>query len=105
MRGKWAAVAAMLTAGAASDFVPLGRTFPQGFPSVKGWERIDGEIEVASPRTRVQYEFYVNPLRQAKYEVIRYRVTSLDSASAVVTRRSREAVSSRARAARSAVRR
>jgi hypothetical protein len=44
-------------------------------PSVEGWERITGDLELEKPRVAVQYEFYVNPARPAIYEVVRYRVT------------------------------
>jgi len=46
-------------------------------PSVQGWERIAGDLEFASPRVAVQYEFYIHPARPAAYEVVRYRVTDL----------------------------
>ncbi len=50
---------------------------PVAIPSVEGWERIAGDLELAGPRVAVQYEFYVNPARPAIYEVVRYRVTDL----------------------------
>jgi hypothetical protein len=48
---------------------------PAVVPSVAGWEKIAGELELERPRRAVQYEFYVNPQRRAVYEVVRYRVT------------------------------
>jgi hypothetical protein len=48
---------------------------PDQVPSVRGWERIAGDIAIVDPPTRVEYEFYVNPDRPAAYEVVRYRIT------------------------------
>lgn len=49
---------------------------PAMVPSVEGWERLTGDLELQDPRVAVQYEFYVNPARPALYEVVRYRVTN-----------------------------
>ncbi len=48
---------------------------PRVIPAMAGWERISGDLEFATPRMAVHYEFYVNPLRPMIYEVVRYRVT------------------------------
>lgn len=81
MAGKWIATAALVVLGASPAVIPrLGVTFPVGLPAVEGWERITGELEVAEPHTLVQYEFFVNPRRQALYEVVRYRITPLGPA-------------------------
>jgi hypothetical protein len=53
-------------------------TLPAGVPDGHGWEKIAGNLELDSPRLRVQYEFYVNPARPALYELVRYRVTLPD---------------------------
>ena len=55
----------------------FSKTVPPPIPSVAGWERIAGVLDFESPRVTVQYEFYVNPVRPATYEVVRYRVTDL----------------------------
>ena len=55
--------------------LPLAATLPDGLPSMEGWEKITGDAELETPRVRVQYEFYVNPVRPGLYELIRYRVT------------------------------
>ena len=56
----------------------FAETVPDVVPSVTGWERITGDVELQKQRVKVQYEFYVNPERPAIYEVVRYRVTELD---------------------------
>src|SRR5688572_12868961 len=55
--------------------LPLAPTLPKGLPSLQDWEKITGEFDLENPRLRVQYEFYVNPVRPGLYELIRYRVT------------------------------
>ena len=39
------------------------------------WQKITGDVD--TPTEAVSYVFYVNPVRQALYEVTRYRVTRL----------------------------
>jgi hypothetical protein len=58
--------------------IPFAATLPDGLPSMLGWEKITGEADLENPRLRLQYEFYVNPVRPALYELIRYRVTLPD---------------------------
>lgn len=55
--------------------LPFTATLPDGMPSLQQWEKITGEVELDSPRLRLQYEFYVNPVRPGLYELIRYRIT------------------------------
>jgi len=55
--------------------LPLAATLPEGMPSMRDWAKITGDAELENPRLRVQYEFYVNPVRPGLYELIRYRVT------------------------------
>ena len=57
----------------------FSQVVPRGIPSVRGWERITGDVEFESPRVAVQYEFYINPARPGAYEVVRYRVTDLSA--------------------------
>jgi len=59
---------------AVGDF---SRAAPKSIPSVAGWQRITGDLELQRPHVSVQYEFYVNPDRPVIYEVVRYRVTRL----------------------------
>jgi hypothetical protein len=65
-------VVALMPVRGVLPFVP---TLPAGLPDMDGWERITGDALLDEPRLRVQYEFYVNPLRPGLYELIRYRVT------------------------------
>lgn len=58
--------------------LPFAATLPAGLPSMQGWEKITGEVVLDNPRLRVQYEFFVNPVRPGLYELIRYRVTLPD---------------------------
>jgi len=53
---------------------------PSGVPTaavLAKWEKITGDVEASGER--VSYVFYVNPLRQALYEVTRYRITRLST--------------------------
>jgi hypothetical protein len=76
---KAAAVALLVFAlGPVEGALPFAATLPAGLPSMQGWEKITGEVTLDNPRLRVQYEFYVNPVRPALYELIRYRVTVPD---------------------------
>ena len=72
-----AAVILALTATPLAVVAQFSGEVPMAVPSVEGWERIVGDLELASPHVAVQYEFYVNPARPAIYEVVRYRVTDL----------------------------
>jgi hypothetical protein len=46
---------------------------PEGFPDVSTWELVAGGADNA--RVTASYKFYVNPLRQGLYQVMRYRVS------------------------------
>lgn len=48
---------------------------PPGVPDgdALGWEKITGDVETETER--VTYAFYVNPAREAIYELTRYRMT------------------------------
>ena len=78
--GVWKAIAVAVLAVTATPLAVAHfvTTVPAVVPSVEGWERITGDVELQKPRVAVQYEFYVNPERPAIYEVVRYRVTDLD---------------------------
>ena len=67
-----------LAMGPLGDQAAFTVRVPEEVPAFQGWERISGDIEIASPRVSVQYEFYVNPERPAIYEVVRYRILDLD---------------------------
>lgn len=68
------AVSAGLLAAAEA---PLALRIPAGVPdgAALGWEKVSGEVETRTERVR--YEFYVNPVRAAIYEVARYRMVRL----------------------------
>lgn len=72
MGARTAAVLLTLLAlpSAAGD---LGESVPPGMPDARnlGWEQITGDVATAVDGAR--YEFFVNPSRQAIYEVVRYR--------------------------------
>lgn len=56
----------------------LSLTLPAEVPTratLDTWERITGDVETATES--VVYELYVNPEREAIYEVTHYRVTTL----------------------------
>jgi hypothetical protein len=56
----------------------LSRTLPPELPDrqiLSTWEKIEGEVETAD--VHVVYHFYVNPLRQALYEISHYRRTRI----------------------------
>ena len=77
-RIRLAAVVLLVFTAAPLAVAQFSKKVPVAIPSVQGWERITGDLTFASPRVDVQYEFYVNPERQAAYEVVRYRVTDRD---------------------------
>ena len=77
-RGAFRAVpfaAAFLLLGSAlrwgSGDVPFPAEVP-GWSVIGAWERVSGTVETAEGD--VAYELYVNPARQALYEITRYRV-------------------------------
>jgi hypothetical protein len=76
------AAALLLTAvarAAAQDPEPgFATTLPDAVGDVSAWEAITGDFEAA--RMRGSYVFYVNPARQAMYQLMRYRVELLGQA-------------------------
>lgn len=54
----------------------FARHLPSGIGDVSGWQTITGDFETAGARG--SYLFYVNPRRQAIYQLMRYRVEFLD---------------------------
>jgi len=75
MRVRWASALllafAVPVAGqdADLDFAPV---LPEGVGNVTGWQVITGDFETANARGA--YRFYVNPVRAAMYQLMRYRV-------------------------------
>lgn len=63
----------------------FARQLPSGIVDVSGWETITGEFETA--QARGSYLFYVNPRRQAIYQLMRYRVEFLDPRDALTRQR------------------
>jgi hypothetical protein len=58
---------------------PFAPVLPRGVVDVTGWEIVRGEFETT--RARGAYRFYVNPRRQAIYQLMRYRIHLLVPAS------------------------
>jgi len=58
----------------------FARDLPAAIGDVSGWETIIGDFETDAARG--SYLFYVNPRRQAMYQLMRYRVELLDTDSA-----------------------
>jgi hypothetical protein len=74
MRARAAALTlALLAPGGLAPAGPLGETLPAGVPDGRNlrWERVSGDVLTTDDGAL--YEFYVNPQRQAIYEVVRYR--------------------------------
>jgi hypothetical protein len=65
---------------------PFAGPLPIGVPDgdALGWQRIDGDVTTA--KARVVYALFVNPARDAIYEVARYQVTWLASGDAAANR-------------------
>ena len=59
---------------------PLSVDVPSGVPDGKrlGWEQVTGAVDTATES--LVYTFYVNPARQAIYEVARYRFVKVAGA-------------------------
>jgi hypothetical protein len=87
--GAWLAAVVLLLAAAtplpapapapAAPAAPVfADTLPPGIADVSGWEVISGDFE--TPQMRGGYRFYVNPERLAMYQLMRYRVQRLPSA-------------------------
>ena len=67
----FALVLAATGSARAADFAP---TMPEGVADVSGWELVSGNFD--TPGFRGDYHFYVNPQRQALYQVMRYRTAT-----------------------------
>ncbi len=70
----------LLLAAAARAAAPdpdpgFASTLPAAVGDISGWEVVTGDFETA--RMRGSYRFYVNPARQAMYQLMRYRVDLL----------------------------
>jgi hypothetical protein len=76
----------VLASWAQDGIVPFAPTLPPAVADVTGWEIVSGEFETA--RARGAYRFYVNPKRQAIYQVMRYQVQLLAPASPLESSRS-----------------
>jgi hypothetical protein len=76
----WLAAALLLSSGARAQTAGpwFAETLPPGIVDVTGWEQVGGEF--ATPLLRGGYLFYVNPERLAMYQLMRYRVQRLPSA-------------------------
>jgi hypothetical protein len=86
---RLAVAAALLLAvaarAAAQESDPgFASTLPAAVGDVSGWELVTGDFETASMRG--SYRFYVNPLRQAMYQLLRYRVELLGEPGDVASR-------------------
>lgn len=68
-----------LATGPLGDVAPFTSRVPGDLPAFQRWERITGDLEIESPRASIQYEFFVNPERQAAYEIVRYRITAVQA--------------------------
>lgn len=70
-----AAAVVLLLAAAVAQAGALDATLPPGVPDARslGWELVSGDVAKATDAAR--YEFYVNPRREAIYELVRYRFT------------------------------
>lgn len=58
----------------------FARDLPAAVGDISEWETITGDFETTAARG--SYLFYVNPRRQAMYQLMRYRVELLDAGSA-----------------------
>jgi hypothetical protein len=91
----WPLFALSLLAGAPAGAQDIAASFavilPDGVADVRGWEVVSGEFETAVARG--SYLLYVNPRRQAIYQLMRYRVELLVPSPGLEERRgSRERV-------------
>jgi len=71
----------------AAGFAP---SLPRDVGDVSRWEIVTGDFDV--PQMRGSYRFYVNPSRQAMYQLMRYRVELLRQRSDAYQRASGERV-------------
>jgi hypothetical protein len=79
MRG-WVAVGLLLLGGAPATGQDGADLFALDLPGavvdVRGWQIVSGDFETRAARG--VYRFYVNPRKQAIYQLMRYRVQLLD---------------------------
>lgn len=80
LRDAALALAVLMLAAAAA--LPVAQGFalhlPAGLPDTSGWQKVSGSAELTDSSASVAYEFYVNPARAARYDVIRYRIVGWD---------------------------
>jgi hypothetical protein len=91
----WPLLALLPLLGAPAGAQDVASSFavilPDGVADVRGWEVVSGKFETS--RARGSYLLYVNPRRQAMYQLMRYRVELLAPAPGLEERRgSRERV-------------
>lgn len=91
----WPLVVLLLLPGTPARAQDVASAFavvlPDGVADVRGWEVVSGEFETS--RARGSYLLYVNPRRQAMYQLMRYRLELLSPAPGLQQRRgSRERV-------------
>lgn len=76
------AVAAAVLGLAAAAALPVAQGFalhlPAGLPDISRWQKVSGSAALTDGSAAVTYEFYVNPARAARYDVIRYRIVGWD---------------------------
>ena len=60
-------------------------SLPDGVGDVSRWKLVTGDFE--TPKLRGEYRFYVNPARNAMYQLMRYRVDLLAATTAGERRR------------------
>lgn len=81
MRLALAASLLLALAPAARSEAPgagFAEALPRGVADVSRWEVVTGDFDTSLMRG--SYRFYVNPARQAMYQLMRYRVELLDRA-------------------------
>jgi hypothetical protein len=86
---SWPLLALLLLPGVPAGAQDVSASFavvlPDGVADVRGWEVVSGEFETALARG--SYLFYVNPRRQAMYQLMRYRLELLAPSTALERRR------------------
>ena len=80
LRGPAAGAAVLVLAAAAA--LPVAQGFalhlPAELPDLSAWQKVSGSAALTDGSASVTYEFYVNPTRAARYDVIRYRIVGWD---------------------------
>jgi hypothetical protein len=76
---RWLAVGLLLAgapgAAATDESAPFASPLPPSVGDISGWTIVSGEFQ--SGTARGDYRLYVNPQRQALYQLMRYRVELL----------------------------